>query len=106
MKTYSQIENDEQILDLYTYQSNLTKKLKNTSSGTLNQEWVNEVVLWKLNRYVEMDDSTLALLNDARLLLPEIDRSFTRLVLKALLKTQGAITIFLHIVITERKASK
>jgi hypothetical protein len=88
MKTYSQVEN-EYNPQSYTYQPYLTEKLKSTSSSGLNQDWVNEVVLWKLNRYVHMKETTLALLNDPRLLMPEIDISFTRTVLHALLDTPG-----------------
>jgi hypothetical protein len=88
MKTYSQIEN-EYNPESYTYQPYLTGMLKSTSAGSLDQDWANEVVLWKLNRYVRMEGPTLALLNDPRLLLPEIDISFTRTVLHALLDTPG-----------------
>jgi hypothetical protein len=88
MKTYSVVKNEYNPKS-YTYQPYLTEKLKNTSANNLDQEWVNEIVLWKLNRYVRMQDDILALLNDPRLLLNEMDVSFTRTLLHALLDTPG-----------------
>ena len=46
----------------YKYQENLTKKLDaNTASFTL--ETINEIVLWKTNRYAEMEAETLDVIN-------------------------------------------
>jgi hypothetical protein len=53
----SDIENSN-----YKYQKNLTTKLDNLDSD-FNQEIINEIVLWKTNRYSAIDDETLALIN-------------------------------------------
>lgn len=69
----------------YNYQSCLTTKL---DSYTLpfNQEVVNEIVLWKVNRYAELSAETLSLINQIN---SEWDEALIRNVLYALLSEKG-----------------
>lgn len=69
----------------YNYQSSLTTKL---DSYTLpfNQEVVNEIVLWKVNRYAKLKDETLSLINQID---SEWDEALIRNVLFALLSEKG-----------------
>jgi thermostable 8-oxoguanine DNA glycosylase len=69
----------------YNYQSSLTTKL---DSYTLpfNQEVVNEIVLWKVNRYAELSTETLSLINEID---SEWDEALIRNVLYALLSEKG-----------------
>ncbi|MDM1346485.1 hypothetical protein [Myroides marinus] len=46
----------------YKYQAKLTPKL-DALEGDFNQGIINEIVLWKVNRYAEIDESILKLLN-------------------------------------------
>lgn len=64
MKTIFEITPSENDLDisLFSYQVELTKKLDNLSSD-FNQEILNEIILWKVNRYAKFEESTISLLN-------------------------------------------
>jgi len=46
----------------YDYQSELTSRL-DSLSGNFNQSIINEIVLWKINRYAKIDDETMSYLN-------------------------------------------
>ncbi len=46
----------------FTYQEPLTKNLDQLNSD-FNQEIINEIVLWKVNRYAELDKEAFNLLN-------------------------------------------
>ena len=67
----------------YKYGGALTTKLDELKSP-FTQEIINEVVLWKVNRYVNLDDTTLELLNKVG----EKDFDDTKL-LEKLLNTDG-----------------
>jgi len=43
-------------LEDFTYQPNLTRKLDNLPDSPFSQEIINEIVLWKVNRYAQIDD--------------------------------------------------
>jgi thermostable 8-oxoguanine DNA glycosylase len=49
----------------YNYQTSLTSKLDELDSD-FNQETINEIVLWKLNRYAAIDKETFTLLNQIK----------------------------------------
>lgn len=87
--TYQEITSAAYDKSQFTYQPLLTDKLRNEQASRVAQEWINEVVLWKLNRYVQLNTSTLALLNDPRMKENRLDESFTRQLLFALLSTDG-----------------
>lgn len=46
----------------YNYQNELTVKLDNLNSD-FDQNIINEIVLWKVNRYALLDTATLNLIN-------------------------------------------
>ena len=57
------ILNDDDFLNLeYNFQPELTSKLDEIDSD-FTQEIINEIVLWKVNRYSNFDSETLNLLN-------------------------------------------
>ena len=69
----------------YYYQSGLTAKL-DSYSHSFNQETINEIVLWKVNRYAEFSDETLSLINQID---SKWDETLIRNVLYALLSEKG-----------------
>jgi hypothetical protein len=92
MTTHKTIfDNDFQLVqaDLeFDYQKDLTAKLDKTISP-FDQEIINEIVLWKVNRYADIDDETLKLLNDIDPKSTKIDIEKTKIVLKTLLQIKG-----------------
>ncbi len=74
--------------DEFSYQSNLTSKL-DRATIPFNQDIINEIVLWKVNRYVEIDAHTLNLINNIDINSSEVDFQATRIILKALLQIKG-----------------
>lgn len=66
IKTFDDIEVDDfESFNKKIYQSDLTKKL-DQGIEVLNQDIVNEIVLWKVNRYAHLSQSTLDQLNDLK----------------------------------------
>ncbi len=72
----------------FQYQENLTSSLDNFS-GDLNQNKINEIVLWKVNRYAELSDETIDLLNQIKSEDRALDVNFTEKVLASMLLTKG-----------------
>ena len=72
----------------FKYQEALTKKL-DSSNDNFSQEKLNEIVLWKVNRYAEFDESLIELINSIDKNETKIDVDKTRIILKGLLKTNG-----------------
>ena len=72
----------------FNYQEALTKKL-DSSTENFSQEKLNEIVLWKVNRYAEFDKSLIELINSIDKNETKIDVDKTREILKGLLKTSG-----------------
>ena len=64
MKTIFEITPNENDLDIsaFKYQVELTKKLDSLNSD-FNQEILNEIILWKVNRFAKFDSETINLLN-------------------------------------------
>lgn len=55
-----------QLADLmseYSYRPELTRKLDGAANRTFDQSLVNEIVLWKVNRYAPLSQSALEALN-------------------------------------------
>ena len=52
-----------ELMSEYRYQPELTRKLDGVASQTFDQLLVNEIVLWKVNRYAPLSPNTLAALN-------------------------------------------
>jgi hypothetical protein len=92
MKTHNTIyDTDFQILpaDLeFDYQQKLTSKLDNTTS-MFNQEIINEIVLWKVNRYANVNRNTLKLINDIDAEATDLDVEKTKIILNALIQNKG-----------------
>ena len=72
----------------FKYQEALTKKL-DSSTENFSQEKLNEIVLWKVNRYAEFGESLIELINSIDKNETKIDVDKTREILKGLLKTSG-----------------
>lgn len=89
-KTISDMEVGEIDTSLkdYKYQPKLTAKLEGLSDD-FTQEIINEIVLWKVNRYSELDDDTLSLLNQISKENKDIKVDFTKDLLRKLLATPG-----------------
>jgi hypothetical protein len=72
----------------YNYQRDLTKKL-DCFSGEMDQNIINEIMLWKVNRYASVELEILALLNTIERESSIIDQEKTRIILNRLLGTKG-----------------
>lgn len=72
----------------FTYQNELTTKL-DSNTNLFNQDIINEIVLWKVNRYAKLDDETLLLINEIENDSTELDIEKTKDILKKLLLTKG-----------------
>jgi len=67
MKTIFDLKiSEDDLLNLnYKYQPELTSKLDGLK-GNFNQEIINEIVLWKVNRYSFLDDESFLILNQIK----------------------------------------
>jgi hypothetical protein len=75
-------------LDNYKYQPTLTPRLDSLDGTEFTRELVNEIVLWKVNRFVSLDDGLLRQIEALRRLKPgEHRQAKTELV--ALLDVHG-----------------
>ncbi len=72
----------------FPYQKKLTEKLDHTTKD-FNQEIINEIVLWKVNRYAEIPNKTMNLINTINSDANVLDKTLTEKVLKILLNTKG-----------------
>lgn len=89
MKVLQNIDDISYNKNDYDYQPLLTIKLDKAHTQTFTQELINEIVLWKINRYAQINPETLELLNSDVLKADILDSEFTGYILKALLKTPG-----------------
>ena len=71
---------------MYKYQPNLTPKLDDLEGVKITPELVNEIVLWKVNRYVSLDADQLRSI-DALATLKAGEHGKARSVLEDLLDT-------------------
>ncbi len=81
--TEAQLNNEK-----YNFQPVLTKKLDAISTN-FTQETINEIVLWKVNRYAELENETLLLLNSIGKDDEVLNISWTTRILQKLLQTKG-----------------
>lgn len=72
----------------FNYQSNLTEKLDNIKDS-FDQATIDQIVLWKVNRYAELNDETLSLLNKIEISDKQLNNDLTKEVLRKLLDTKG-----------------
>lgn len=74
--------------DNYKYQDDLTSKLDEISTD-FNQEIINEIVLWKVNRYAKLDIECINLINQINKDSQTLDTKITEEILTLMLHTQG-----------------
>jgi len=72
----------------FDYQKDLTAKLDKIET-MFDQEIINEIILWKVNRYANVDNDTLKLLNEIGTTSRELDIEKTRKILKTLIQKKG-----------------
>lgn len=87
MKTIFDIDFNSEEIE-FDYQSKLTRRL-DIHSGDFDQSIINEIVLWKINRYAELNEPALDLLNQINKRSKKINIELTKKVLEALLNTKG-----------------
>ena len=68
MKAIDYESNLNNFLKSYNFQPNLTKKLDELHDVSFNQSIVNEIVLWKVNRYVSLGNEILSNIDDLKIL--------------------------------------
>ncbi len=51
------------LISQYTYQPELTTRLDNLGAAPFDQPLINEIVLWKINRFAQLDQASLSDLN-------------------------------------------
>ena len=79
----------EKLLSLdFNFQPELTEKLDNFNLD-FNQELINEIVLWKINRYVKLSSITLDLINKIDEKSNAVNPGLTGEILLNLLQTKG-----------------
>ena len=90
MKTIFDIEiTNEDLQNVnYKYQLELTSKLDGLDDD-FNQEIINEIVLWKVNRYSFLDDETFSVLNKINKVDLVLDIELTTEILTKFLNTKG-----------------
>jgi hypothetical protein len=81
-------DNPLQLLDKYSYQVELTKKLDSLNPADLDIEMLYEIVLWKLNRFPRIDSALLGELRKVADIAPKSHRQ-SQAVLRRLLQTPG-----------------
>jgi len=72
----------------YGYQTGLTDHLDNLSGVNFSQELINKIILWKVNRYVSLNDETLQKLDELQTLRKDQHRK-SKDILNKLLNTHG-----------------
>lgn len=72
---------------VYNYQNDLTSKLDKLDKD-FNQDIINEIVLWKVNRYAPVDNETLNLINQINTGDTQINPELTGAILLRLLSKE------------------
>jgi len=88
IKDIGELESGQSILKDYSFQLDLTNKLDAIKSN-FDQNTINEIVLWKVNRYAELSKNCLYLLNQIDPNSKEINEKITVEILAQLLSTKG-----------------
>lgn len=83
-----QLFEDYKDSEKFTYQKNLTLILDELE-GDFNQETINNIVLWKINRYAQITDEAFELLNQISSDSIILDTDKTEKVLESLLSIDG-----------------
>lgn len=82
------IKDRKSLSDDYQFQIALTDKLDNYKDN-FDQSLINEIVLWKVNRYAKLDPTVLKLINQIDHYSNNLDMILTEQVLSELLNTKG-----------------
>ena len=77
-----------QFLSDYNYQPELTEKLDCLGVSSISQEILNEIVLWKVNRYVSISNSLLESIDRVKKL-KQGEHNKASLLIELLLKARG-----------------
>lgn len=88
MKAHDYESDLTEFLKRYSYQPDLTKRLDELSDD-FSDPVVNEIVLWKVNRFVSVPPDVLALLNQARDLRPPEHRDARQALSRLLDEVRG-----------------
>ena len=92
IKDKKHIENvvvvSKELMGRYKYQPDLTSKL-DRNECEVTQERINEIVLWKTNRFAQLDDPTLKAINTIPRESISLDYLLTTKALKLLLNAKG-----------------
>jgi hypothetical protein len=90
MLTINDIEltEDNLLNNNYNFQPELTKELDKIET-IFDQNIINQIVLWKVNRYSAFDNETLNILNQIKKTDTVFDLNITKEILKKLLSTKG-----------------
>ena len=99
MKTIFEITPNENDLDIssFKYQVELTKKLDSLNSD-FSQEILNEIILWKVNRYAKFDEETLNLLNKINRNDENLNQNLTGdILLKLLNQKNMLVKVLMHL---------
>jgi hypothetical protein len=89
IRTFEDLEMFEYDPSKYEYQTLLTRELDSAHPKEFNQSLINEIVLWKVNRYAHLSEELMSELNDSRLRGDTLDVGFTREILRKLLLVDG-----------------
>lgn len=84
----SELAHEDRTSENFKYQKELTGKL-DTLSGDFDQNIINEIVLWKVNRYARLSEKAFELLNKIDDRSSDLDEDLSRHVLIALLNCNG-----------------
>lgn len=91
---------------VYNYQNELTSKLDKLDTD-FDQEIINEIVLWKVNRYAAIDNETLNLINQIKKEDAQLNPELTGAILLRLLgKEQKGVRLAMASTILRFKNSK
>jgi thermostable 8-oxoguanine DNA glycosylase len=88
MKASDFSDNLKKFLDQYNYQPELTKRLDNLSNTVADQSLINDIVLWKVNRYVRINNDISDQIQNLKILNPGEHRK-SNMVLKTLMSLAG-----------------
>ena len=84
-------DTDFQIVEtdcIFDYQTDLTAQLDKQATA-FDQNVINEIVLWKVNRYASIDSDILQLVNNIERNSNQLDTDNTKKILQGLLNTKG-----------------
>lgn len=88
MKAFDFPEDLNFFLSHYKYQPELTARLDGLDIASLDQSLINDIVLWKVNRYVKVSDEIISQISKVKSL-KEKEHRKSKTVLSALLQLDG-----------------